>query len=177
MPRVIGRLAPASGCRITLPLHRRRLWFTRHLVPVRSTRGSRATTTQWARGLSGIQVSGRARRTQAPIGSRRGITKIVTIQVIGDTGNGAGIAMTTSAGSTMTAGCTVVGTGATGTTKGRPLTGKRRGGLSLVENSETKLGILWSRPGGPESASNGEYERAARRAFADWCRPDPTEPK
>ena len=40
----------------------------------------------------------------------------------------------------------------------------RRVGLSLVENSETKLGILWSRHivRGPESASNGEYEGRPR---------------
>jgi hypothetical protein len=75
------------------------------------------------RGLFGMRVSGRARRTQEPIGPRPAITEIVTIQVIGDTGNGDGTAMTTSTGSTMTAGCTVVGTGATGTTKARPLTG------------------------------------------------------
>jgi hypothetical protein len=87
-----------------------------------------------ARGLSGMRVSGRGRPTQEPIGSRPAITGIVTTQVIGDTGNGPGIAMTTSAGSTMTAGCTVVGTGATAMTKGPPLTrsaGDARASITL----------------------------------------------
>ena len=74
-----------------------------------------------------MQVSGRARRTQEPIGSHPAITRIVTIQVIGNTGNGGG--------STMTAGCTVVGPGATATTK-VDRDGKRRGYSRIYNPNE-----------------------------------------
>jgi len=124
--------------------------------PVRRALGSRATTIRLARGLFGMQVSGRAHRTQVPIGSRPTITGIVTIPATGKATIGAGIAMTTSAGSAMTAAYTAVGTGTTTTTTNSDRRRDVLGGLSLVYKSRNlhsieatirRLPAPW-RPGG-----------------------------
>src|SRR5690348_3338589 len=90
----------------------------------------RATIIRPEEATPGTPASGHARRMPAPIGSPRGITNIATIPAIGNVGNGTGTTMTTSAGSIMTAGGTVVGTSTTTTISAgrkRALTGA--GGL------------------------------------------------